>query len=124
MVWDGFRFIAGSESGQTAVSADGAAWTFTNSDPEFRPLWGVEASRFWRVAVGALGKVIASSDANATAWSAHDSKITLHLQDVVENGSCFMAVGEGGGIITWCPPTIFIDGFEPGGGFAQESSNP
>jgi hypothetical protein len=88
------------EDGYCVVSSDGEVWSNVNTGvtEDLRGVTSDSDLSLW-VAVGTAGTIITATDPSGT-WTQRTSGVTTHLNAVASIGSCFIAVGDGGVILT------------------------
>jgi photosystem II stability/assembly factor-like uncharacterized protein len=99
---DGTNIVAVGDNGTILLGTSGSTWTSATSVPGSASLYGVVYSSGKWVAVGTNGAIYVSTDSGAN-WAVPSgtySTVTQRLNGVAAYGTSFVAVGDGGTVVT------------------------
>ncbi|WGU95324.1 hypothetical protein QJQ58_03375 [Paenibacillus dendritiformis] len=109
VTWDGERFIAGTNQGQTLVSPDGLTWKFIIPEQDIRveniplhqthgglraDIHGIYADKEQVITVGSLGTIRTAAPAMA-AWQVAEGGEVRALSKAAASGGRIVALGQG-----------------------------
>lgn len=110
VTWDGERFIAGTNQGQTLVSPDGLTWKFIIPEQDIRvenipllhqthgglraDIFGIYGDKEQVITVGSLGTIRTAAPAMAT-WQVTDGGEVRALSKAAASGGRVVALGQG-----------------------------